>query len=95
MAWRRADGGGRGGRPWRRIRERVLRRDQGLCRHCRDKGRVTVATEVHHVVPVAKGGTDDEANLLSLCRDCHEAADLAERGARRRRAVGADGYPVG
>ncbi|MFV8451293.1 HNH endonuclease [Vibrio campbellii] len=27
--------------------------------------------EIHHVVPVSKGGTDDETNLLTVCPACH------------------------
>ena len=94
MAWRRADGGGRGGRPWRRIRARVLRRDSGLCQHCLKAGRVTAAAEVHHLTPVAMGGTDDMGNLLALCPPCHEAADLANRGAKPRPGFDRDGWPV-
>ena len=25
----------------------------------------------HHLVPRGAGGTDDEANLITLCRECH------------------------
>jgi predicted HNH restriction endonuclease len=29
------------------------------------------ATEWHHRLPVADGGTDAPANLIPLCHDCH------------------------
>ena len=31
------------------------------------------ATEVHHVVPLANGGTHDPANLQALCKRCHSS----------------------
>jgi 5-methylcytosine-specific restriction protein A len=98
MAWA-GKGSGRGGRPWRRKRARVLAKDDGLCRTCRRKGRVTVATQVDHVVALAEGGTDDEGNLASICDDCHEAKTLAESKRARGLPVtvpGADaeGMPI-
>ena len=30
------------------------------------------AEEVHHIIPVVKGGTDKEENLMSLCKNCHK-----------------------
>ena len=37
--------------------------------------------EVHHIIPLAEGGTNDESNLMSLCRSCHEKIHR-ERGDR-------------
>jgi 5-methylcytosine-specific restriction protein A len=42
-----------------------------LCRVCQEAGLLVPATEVHHVIPLADGGTDDEANLMPLCKSCH------------------------
>jgi 5-methylcytosine-specific restriction enzyme A len=55
------------GAAWRKIRARVLERDGHTCRRCGQ-----VANQVDHVVPKHKGGSDDEANLVSLCRRCHD-----------------------
>ena len=33
--------------------------------------RPSVELQVHHVIEVKHGGTDDPANLQSLCRECH------------------------
>lgn len=79
-------GQGRGGRPWRRKREAVMKRDQYLCQLCKQKGRITEATEMDHIVNVAEGGTDDESNLQALCTPCHDAKSQAE--ARRGMARG-------
>ena len=30
--------------------------------------------DVHHIIPVKDGGTNDEDNLICLCRSCHQKA---------------------
>lgn len=79
-------GQGRGGRPWRRKRAAVLKRDGYVCQCCQRGGRVTLATEVDHVVPRAEGGSDDETNLQAICAECHKAKTVAEaaRGVGRK-----------
>ena len=64
-------GQGRGGRPWRRLRERILQRDGYCCQACAREGRVQIAHEVDHIVNIAAGGTDDPSNLEAICTDCH------------------------
>jgi 5-methylcytosine-specific restriction protein A len=66
------------GTAWSKLREIVLKRDQGLCQPCEAAGRVTLAHEVDHRVPKAEGGTDAESNLQSICRICHLAKTQAE-----------------
>ena len=44
--------------------------DGGRCRHCG----ATERLKMHHIVPLARGGTDDPANLITLFHDCHERA---------------------
>ncbi len=75
-------GSGRGGRPWRRIRNVILERDQYTCCHC---GLVTLDLEVDHIINVAAGGTDDESNLQALCVPCHKTKTAIEsaKGAGR------------
>jgi len=88
-------GQGRGGRPWRRIRDRILQRDCYQCQHCKRKGFVTLADEVDHIVPLSKGGTDADDNLEAICADCHKVKTQQESGSyKERQAIGADGWPV-
>lgn len=66
---------------WRRLRVIALRRDHYLCQACLRKGRITIATEVHHVLPRS---THPELalvldNLESLCWTCHEDTKPRER----------------
>jgi 5-methylcytosine-specific restriction endonuclease McrA len=52
-------------------RERIVRRDSGLCQRCLRAGRDTVGCEVDHIVPLHKGGPDTDANKELLCVPCH------------------------
>lgn len=72
------------------MRAALFARDP-LCAECRRHGRVTLATQRDHVVPLAEGGKDDESNEQGLCNDCHEAKSLAEALRGRRRAAGGGG----
>lgn len=67
------------GHAWRIVRARVLRRDKGLCQACLAQDRYRPASDVDHITSKALGGTDDEGNLQSLCRDCHKAKTANER----------------
>lgn len=88
------------GSTWTKLRIRILDRDGHLCQPCQRKGRVTPATEVDHVVPKAKGGTDDEDQLQAICHACHvektraEAAEGQGRTLRERVRIRPDGWPV-
>lgn len=69
-------GHGRGGRPWRRKREEIFLRDKYTCQVC---GRVGGELELDHIVNVAKGGTDDNSNLQTICKSpCHAEKTLRE-----------------
>ena len=51
-------------------KEAVLNRDSYKCQHC---GKKNCRLEVHHIVYRSKGGTDDENNLITLCKECHDS----------------------
>lgn len=50
-------------------REAVLHRDKYTCQIC---GKKNKRLEVHHIVWRSKQGTDDEENLITLCKSCHD-----------------------
>ena len=50
------------------LREYVVTRDNRLCRACM---KVIPELQVHHIVPVSNGGTDEKTNLITLCNMCH------------------------
>lgn len=87
------------GYKWQKLRQVILRRDDYLCQPCLANGRPTPATEVDHIKPKAKGGTDEQDNLQSTCKPCHAAKTQQEareaRGLRPKSKIGADGWPIG
>lgn len=48
----------------------ILTRDRFTCRFCGRRAPET-ELEVDHVHPRSRGGTDDQANLVTACRDCN------------------------
>ncbi len=84
------------GRPWRRKREQILARDGYMCQCEKCKGMKLIANEIDHIKPLSQGGTDDDANLQSMHKDCHAEKTKRESnvGYRPKTAVGADGWPT-
>lgn len=54
------------GAAWRKLRTIVLT-EQPRCQ-CG-----AMATEVDHIIPKARGGTDARANLRGMCATCHRS----------------------
>lgn len=67
------------GHAWKRIRDRYIAAHP-LCERCQKAGKLTPAEEVHHIVPLAAGGTHDERNLMALCTSCHSEITAREGG---------------
>jgi hypothetical protein len=59
----------------REVRRRVIVRDHNACQDCgRDLACLpSWFTEVHHIMPRIRGGTDHPFNLKTLCVICHRA----------------------
>lgn len=57
-------------REWAEIRSRIFQRDDYTCRYCSARGG---RLECDHVVPVARGGSDDDSNLATACRKCNRS----------------------
>lgn len=73
---------------WRRIRAVILKRDRYLCQ-CEDcKGMRLTATEVDHIVPKSRGGTNEYSNLRAINCDCHAAKTRREAQDARGRNFG-------
>ncbi len=66
------------GHAWKEVRKRYVSKHP-FCEMCFAKGIIVPVDEVHHKLPLAEGGTNDEANLISLCKSCH-AKIHGERG---------------
>ncbi|CAM3744353.1 HNH endonuclease [Cohnella lubricantis] len=61
-------------RKWINKREKVLRRDEYMCRECRRYGKTSAATTVHHINQLRDHPelALAEWNLISLCGRCHD-----------------------
>ena len=79
---------------WVKLRAVILKRDDHLCQPCLRQGRPTPAKAVDHIVPKAKGGTDDPGNLEATCDECHKAKTQAEATVKKRVTFGLDGWPA-
>lgn len=55
-----------------------------LCVACQAKGKVSLATDMDHIKPLHKGGTDDLDNLQGLCSDCHKVKTADDMGLSQR-----------
>lgn len=54
----------------RKLRHEVFKRDGYRCREC-GASKDETSLEIDHILPVAKGGTNDIDNLQTLCRECN------------------------
>ena len=55
----------------------VLTRDGYCCQHCKGKSK-DKRLEVHHIVFRSENGSDEEYNLITLCKTCHDALHRGE-----------------
>lgn len=67
------------GRSWKRIRDRYIAAHP-LCEECKRDDKLTPADEVHHILPLSKGGTHRDDNLMSLCTSCHSTITARDGG---------------
>jgi len=81
----------------RRAVAQRLRRLQAepLCRDCAAKGNVTEATVPDHIIPLVRGGSEDDKNIRNLCAECHSRRTAEQFGLRWRVQIGRDGWPIG
>src|SRR5688500_4877441 len=65
---------------WKRLRLVVLA-EQPLCTACFHEGKCTIATELDHIIPVAKRPDLrlEPSNLSPLCASCHSRKTASER----------------
>ncbi len=72
---------------WENLKACAKWRDGGKCRVCGKSPRTdsSVRLEVHHIVRRADGGTDTLENVVTLCRECHEAHHRGERKLKLKR----------
>lgn len=65
-----------------KLRKAVLARDNNTCKICEQIAgqEYTEVLDVHHIVEVYLGGSDDINNLITACTCCHKLIHLWSRG---------------
>lgn len=61
----------------KKLRFEIFKRDGFKCQYC-GKSAPDVVLEIDHVIPVAHGGTNDIANLVTACRECNSGKGARE-----------------
>lgn len=51
---------------WWATSKPIRERDKGKCFYCG-----APATEVHHIIPLSRGGTNSPFNMVLVCHRCH------------------------
>lgn len=84
MAWDNSNRRARLPSNWKKLRARVLRRDDHTCTYprCHHHDPTARTLEVDHIVP---GDDHSFSNLQTLCVDCHTRKTLEERRQPRNR----------
>ena len=74
---------------WRRVRLQALERDKHLCQACLERKVLTLATEVHHKIPIeiAPHLRLDLDNLVSLCKPDHSAITATRDSSFARKRI--------
>ena len=66
------------GKSWRQVRKRYSQQHP-LCEMCLAQGKAMPMDHVHHIVPLSQGGSNEESNLMSLCKSCHSKIHACEK----------------
>ena len=64
------------GREWKRIRAMFID-GHPFCEICLKDNKFTHTEEVHHILPLSKGGTHSFGNLQALCKSCHSRITMS------------------
>ncbi len=65
----RAEGFAEYPKEWADVAHRVRHRDGYKCKSC---GVINTTLDVHHIIYLSNHGTNQQSNLITLCRKCHE-----------------------
>lgn len=61
---------------WNEIRAEIIKRDRYTCFRCEEVARRMSDLSVHHLIPRAEGGGENEENLITLCHACHNEVEV-------------------
>lgn len=63
---------------WNEIRAEIIKRDRYTCYRCEMKAERMGDLSVHHIIPRAEGGSENQENLITLCHPCHDFVEEHE-----------------
>lgn len=70
---------------WWTINRQVKDRSGGRCEAIINGTRCNAkSNEVHHIIPLSRGGTTTMSNLIDLCKPCHDKRHTHRRIARHK-----------
>ena len=70
------------GRAWKKHRARFLLLHP-LYEPCKSEGKLTATEEVHHILPLANGGTNDEDSLMAVSKSCQSKITIGSTNSRQ------------
>ena len=53
------------------LKRSLMRRQDNTCAYCGYR-RIAASMDIDHIIPVVRGGTNDESNLQVICRPCNQ-----------------------
>lgn len=59
---------------WHETKKRIFEKHKGRCFRCDKKNRLS-GISIHHVLPRADGGGNNDENLVPLCHTCHDLVE--------------------
>ena len=65
------------------IRSYTIERSKGICESCETPAPFTTKNgtpylEVHHLIPLSKGGPDHPQNVAAVCPNCHRRTEKSK-----------------
>jgi len=82
------------GHAWRKRRERIKAKANGMCELCAANGLIVPGTDCDHKLPKSKGGTDEDENLQWICEECHKRKTQDDKGNLLAKGCTIDGIPL-
>ncbi len=49
----------------------ILQRDNFRCQYCGKTPKDDIRLEIDHIIPLCKGGSDEDSNLITACFECN------------------------
>lgn len=54
-----------------KLRFKIFQRDNYTCQYCGRTKSDGAILQIDHIIPISKGGTNDESNLITCCQECN------------------------